>query len=85
VNVKVKTLSQYAAAPVETIDSVVDDYEEVVIARDDKAPVVILPLDQYESLLETLYLLKDPEYAQELTDSIAQLEAGRGQARDLLR
>ena len=82
---KVKTLSQYKAAPVETLDAVIDDCEEVVIARDDKAPVVILPLDQYESLLETLHLLKDPEYAQELTDSIAQLEAGHGQARDLLR
>ena len=82
---KVKTLSQYKAAPVETIDAVIDDCEEVVIARDDKDPVVILPLEQYESLLETLHLLKDPEYAQELTDSIAQLEAGHGQVRDLLR
>lgn len=82
---KVKTLSQYAAAPVATLDEVIDDCEEVVIARDDKAPVIILPLDEYESLLETLHLLKDPEYAQELTDAIAQLEAGQGQVRDLLQ
>lgn len=82
---KVKTISQYKAAPVETLDAVIDDCEEVVIARDDKAPVVILPLEQYESLKETLYLLQHPEYAQELVDSIHQLESGHGQARDLLQ
>ncbi|THV27730.1 type II toxin-antitoxin system prevent-host-death family antitoxin [Glycomyces paridis] len=82
---KVKTLSQYAAAPVETLNEVIDDCEEVVIARDDKDPVVILPLGEYESMKETLYLLRDPQYAQELMESIKQLESGRGQVRDLLQ
>lgn len=82
---KVKTLSQYAAAPVETLDEVIDDCEEVVIARDDKAPVVILPLDEYESMKETLYLLGNRQYAKELMESIDQLESGRGQVRDLLQ
>ena len=45
------------AAP---LDAVVDDREEVVITRAGHEPVVIVALDEYESLKESAYLLRNP-------------------------
>jgi PHD/YefM family antitoxin component YafN of YafNO toxin-antitoxin module len=42
---------------------VVDNREEVVITRAGHEPVVIVSLDDYESLKETAYLLRSPENA----------------------
>ncbi|MET0330468.1 MAG: type II toxin-antitoxin system Phd/YefM family antitoxin, partial [Dyella sp.] len=45
--------------------------------------VVMLSLDDYKAMEETAYLLRSPKNAKRLLESIAQLEAGRGQAREL--
>jgi antitoxin YefM len=42
---------------------VVNDREEVVITRSGHDPVVIVPLDDYQSLKETAYLLRSPANA----------------------
>lgn len=47
-------------------------------------PVVIVSLDDYESLKESAYLLRSPENARRLLASIDRLEAGRGSVRDLV-
>ena len=67
-----------------TLNSVVDDREEVIITRAGHDPVVIVSLDDYESLKETAYLLRSPENARRLLASIDRLEAGRGNVRDLV-
>jgi antitoxin YefM len=46
-------------------------------------PVVIVALDDYESLKESAYLLKSPENARRLLASIDRLEHGGGTERDL--
>ena len=66
------------------LDSVVDDREEVVITRAGHEPVVIVSLDDYESLKETAYLLRSPANARRLLESIDQLEAGTGVERGLI-
>ncbi len=66
------------------LDSVVDDREEVVITRAGHEPVVIVSLDDYESLKETAYLLQNPANARRLLSAIEELEAGRGVERELL-
>lgn len=68
----------------EVLDSVVDDREEVVITRAGKEPVVIISLDDYESMKETLYLKNSPENARRLTEAIRRLDAGEGEERELL-
>ncbi len=68
----------------QTLDSVIDDREEVVITRAGKEPVVIVSLEDYESLKETAYLLRSPANAARLLRSIDTLERGSGTARDLL-
>ena len=67
-----------------TIDSVLDDREEVIITRAGKDPVVLVALDDYESLKETAHLLQNPANARRLLASIERLEAGEGMTQDLL-
>ncbi len=74
------TRANFAAA----LDAVLDDREEVIITRAGKAPVVLVALDDYESLRETAHLLQNPANARRLLASIERLEAGDGTARDLL-
>jgi antitoxin YefM len=50
----------------------------------EKSPVVIVPLDEYDSWMETLYLLSNPANADHLRRSIAEAEAGKVQERELL-
>ncbi len=75
--------SESRAKYAETLSSVVDDREEVIITRAGHEPVVMVALDEYESLRETAYLLRSPENARRILGSIERLEAGKGIARDL--
>lgn len=75
--------SESRAKYAETLNAVVDDREEVVITRAGHAPVVMVSLDDYQSLKETAYLLRSPENARRLLASIGRLEAGGGVERNL--
>lgn len=77
------TYSESRAKYAETLNAVVDNREEVVITRAGHDPVVIVSLEDYESLKETAYLLRSPENARRLLASISRLEAGKGVERDL--
>ncbi|MGH8877664.1 MAG: type II toxin-antitoxin system Phd/YefM family antitoxin, partial [Stackebrandtia sp.] len=57
---KTMTFSQSRAHYAQTLDSVVDDREEVIVTRAGHEPVVIVSLEEYESLKETAYLLRNP-------------------------
>jgi antitoxin YefM len=43
----------------------------------------MISLDDYEALEETAYLLRSPENARRLLESIAELESGGGTERQL--
>ncbi len=68
----------------EVLDSVTEDREEVVITRAGHEPVVIVSLEEYESLRETAYLMRSPANARRLLDSMERLEAGRGEKHELI-
>jgi len=76
--------SESRAHYAEVLDAVVDDREEVVITRAGHEPVVIVSLEDYESLKETAYLMRSPENARRLRRSIDQLERGEGVTHDLV-
>lgn len=80
---KTMSYSESRARYAEVLDSVVDDREEIVITRAGRDPVVIISLDEYESLKETAYLLRSPENARRLLSAIERLESGRGEAHEL--
>lgn len=77
------TYSESRARYAEVLNAVVDDREEIVITRAGHEPVVMVALDDYESLKETAYLLRSPENARRLLASIDRLESGGGTVRDL--
>ncbi|GAB7003035.1 YoeB-YefM toxin-antitoxin system antitoxin YefM [Nocardioides sp. AN3] len=81
-----KTLSytESRARYAEVLDSVVNDREEVVITRAGHEPVVIVSLEDFESLRETAYLMRSPANARRLLDAMERLESGDGEARDLV-
>jgi antitoxin YefM len=66
-----------------TMDQVCDDCEPVVITRQKQRSVVMLSLDDYESLSETAYLLKSRANARRLLAATRQLEAGKGKSRKI--
>lgn len=80
---KTLSYSESRANYAETLDSVVNDREEVVITRAGHEPVVMVSLDDYQSLKETAYLLRSPENARRLITAIERLESGEGGQHDL--
>jgi antitoxin YefM len=80
---KTMTYSESRAKYAETLNAVVEDREEVIITRAGHDPVVMVALDDYESLKETAYLLRSPENARRLLASIDRLEHGQGIEREL--
>ena len=66
-----------------TIGRVCDDHEPVIITKRRDKSVVMISLEDYQSLVETSYLLRSPRSARRLLESIEQLEAGKGVKRKL--
>lgn len=60
-----------------TMDRVCDDHDPVIITRNRDQAVVMLSLDDYESLQETAYLLRSPANAKRLLASIESLNSGK--------
>ena len=57
------------------MDRVCADHDPVIITRNRDQAVVMLSLDDYESLQETAYLLRSPANAKRLIASIESLNA----------
>ncbi|THV40842.1 type II toxin-antitoxin system Phd/YefM family antitoxin [Glycomyces buryatensis] len=81
---KTISFSQSRAEYAKTLDTVINDREEVIVTRSGHDPVVIVALDEYESLKETAYLLKSPANARRLFDAMERMERGGGIERDLI-
>jgi prevent-host-death family protein len=61
----------------EHLDAVCDSRAPLVVTRRNRESVVMLALSEYESLQETLHLLRSPANAEHLLESIAEAEADR--------
>ena len=81
---KIMTYTESRARYAEVLDQVVNDREEIVITRQGHGSVVIIALDEYESLMETVYLMQSPANACHLRESIARHRAGEGVVHDLI-
>ena len=66
------------------LDNVVNDVDCTVITRRDAEDAVVMSLDYYTSLMETVHLLKSPANAAHLAKSINQYQAGESQERALV-
>lgn len=66
------------------LDGVVNDADTTIITRRDSEDAVVMSLDYYNSLMETVHLLRSPENAEHLNRSITQFRAGKVTRRDLI-
>ncbi|EBA01053.1 type II toxin-antitoxin system Phd/YefM family antitoxin [Marinobacter sp. ELB17] len=67
-----------------TMDQVCEDRSPIIITRSKSQSVVMISLEDYEALQETAYLLRSPKNARRLLESVAELEQGGGQEKELL-
>lgn len=65
------------------MDTAVQDRDPVVITRKNGGAVVMISLEEYNAICETLHLVQSPENARRLRKSIGQLDAGAGLERAL--
>ena len=66
-----------------TMKKVCDDHDPVIVTRKNSESVIIMSLEDYESLKETAHLLRSPKNVKRLLESIEQLESGNGVQREL--
>ncbi len=69
------TYSDARARLARTMEQVCDQHEPVIITRRKAGSVVLMSLDDYESLRETAYLLSNPANARRLLDGVEEIEA----------
>ena len=59
------------------LDQVVNDADYTIISRRDADDAVVMSLDQFNGLMETVHLLKSPANAAHLAKSIEQYRSGK--------
>lgn len=82
---KVVSYSHARNALKSVLDSVVQDADVTIInRRDAEGDAVVMSLDSYNSIMETLHLTGNPANAAALARAIAQDKAGQAKERQLL-
>ncbi|GHU96676.1 prevent-host-death protein [Spirochaetia bacterium] len=65
------------------MDKVFQDHDPLIVTRKNNENVVLLSVGEYNSLLETNYLLSNEANAEHLKKSIVQHKAGKIKTREL--
>lgn len=68
----------------EVLDQVVEDSDCTIITRRDAEDAVVMSLDHFNGLMETVYLLQSPGNAEHLAVSIDQYRTGRTREYELI-
>jgi antitoxin YefM len=79
----VLTYSDARANLKDVMDRVVKDRTQVVVTRQKAEAVVLVSLEDWNAMEETMHLLSTPLNAERLRSSIRQLDAGKGTEREL--
>ncbi len=61
-----------------TMENVCRDHAPIIVTHKSTDSVVIMSLEDYESLAESAYMLRSPKNTRRLIESIVQLEDGKG-------
>lgn len=59
-----------------TIDRVCEDHAPVIVTKKNDRAVVMISLEDFESMEETAYLLRSPKNAQRLLESLKEAQSG---------
>ncbi len=60
-----------------TMNKVCDDHTPLIITRQKEKPVVMMSLEDYNALEETLHLLKSPKNAARLNKALTDIHSGK--------
>jgi antitoxin YefM len=66
------------------LDQVVIDADYTIISRRDAEDAVVMSLDQFNGLMDTVHLLKSPANAKHLDKSINQFRSGKVKKHGLI-
>lgn len=69
--------SEFRTSLKKYLDSVEDNNETLIIKRKTGKGTVLISLDEYNSLMETIHLLSSKKNADRLYESIQQMKSGR--------
>lgn len=67
------------------LDKVYHDHDQLIVTRKNDENLVILSVGEYNSLIETSYLLSSRANAEHLRLSVEQLNSGKLSPRELLK
>jgi len=67
-----------------TMDKVCDDHCPIIITRQNRNPVVMLSLEDYNAIEETLYLMRSPKNYSRLLESVENVQGNKIKKRNLL-
>jgi antitoxin YefM len=81
---RVLTYSEARNSLKAVLDAVADDQDIAIINRRDGADAVLMSLEHYQSVMETLHLVASPANAAKLAKAIAQDKAGKAKLRTLV-
>jgi antitoxin YefM len=84
VDMRIVSFSEARNSLKTVLDHVVEDADYTIITRRDAEDAVVMSLEYFNSLLETVYLLKSPANAAHLERSIAQFKEGEVLEHELL-
>lgn len=65
-------------------DKATDDFETIIITRKENKNVVLMSEDEYNNLMENLYIMSNKEYYNRLLKSKAEVEAGLVEEHDII-
>ena len=66
------------------VEQMLADAEPRIVVTDQGGQVVVMPLDEFNTWKETMYLLSSPANAAHLRRSMAEAESGQAEKRELV-
>ncbi|MEI8216566.1 MAG: type II toxin-antitoxin system Phd/YefM family antitoxin [Eubacteriales bacterium] len=58
-------------------DKVTEDYETVIVTRKDEKNVVMISLEEYNNIMENLFIMSNSKYYNYLLESKAEIDTGK--------
>ena len=68
------TLSAFKTNIESTIQGIVETHQPIVVKKNRRSSVIVMPLEDYQALTETKYLLNNPTNAARLVRGIEEIE-----------
>lgn len=80
----VTTISGFRKNSKEYFDRIINDQAPLLITRTDGQTIVAIPLNEFNALSETDYLLANPKNKRRLTSALKEVRTGKAKQRQLI-